>query len=45
MTGQKYNIRAENQSGTGAPHSKVRPERLTGKIPAMPLKFTSIEQP
>ena len=33
------------QSGTGAPHSKVRPERLTEKVPAMPVKFISIEQP
>jgi len=24
---------AESQSGAGVPHSKVRPERLTGRVP------------
>ena len=27
------------------PQSKVRPERLTGKVPPQPVKFISIEQP
>ena len=26
-------------------HYKVRPERLTEKVPAMPVKFICIEQP
>jgi len=29
----------ENQSGAGVPHSKVRPERLTGKVPVDPVKY------
>jgi len=45
MTGQKYNSRTENQSGAGVPHSKVRLERLTGKVQAQPVKFISIEYP
>ena len=34
----------ENQSGAGVPQSKVRPERLTGKVPVPPVKFINIEQ-
>ena len=34
----------ENQSGVGPPQSKVRPERLTEKVPAQPVKFRKINE-
>jgi len=37
--------RTENQSGAGVPQSKVRPECLTGKVSAQPVKFMVLFRP